>query len=109
MEVQKCYECLLCPHRDESALLIGIHKVIARGLEQEKEKRQDATPIYPCSVINRFECPYEKEQVSNVNILFALGIIAHAVDMAFLRAYSMTKSNETVYETDFVAGEGEGN
>jgi hypothetical protein len=94
----KYYECLLCPHRDESALLIGIHKVVARGLEQEKEKTQDATPIYPCSVINRFECPYEKEQVLNVNILFALGIIAHAVDRAFLRAYSMTKSNETVYD-----------
>ena len=59
----KCYECLLCPHRDESALQIGIHKVIARGLEQEKEEGeevQDTTPIYPCPVINGFECPYEK-------------------------------------------------
>lgn len=104
----KCYECLLCPHRDESALLIGIHKVIARGLEQEKkegeEEVQNATPIYPCPVINRFECPYDKEQALNVNSLFVLRIIANAVDRAFLRAYSMTKSNETVYETDFVAG-----
>jgi hypothetical protein len=109
----KCYKCLLCPQRDESALLIGIHKVIAKGLEQEGEEggevQDDTTPIYPCSVINRFECPYDKEQKLNVNnlnvnILFALEIIAHAVDRAFLRAYSMTKSNETVYETDFVAG-----
>lgn len=105
----KCYECLLCPDRDESALLIGIHKVIARGLEQEKKEEggkeavQDATPIYPCLVVNRFECPYEKEKELNVNNLFALEIIAHAVDNAFLRAYSITKSNETVYETDFVA------
>jgi hypothetical protein len=80
----KCYECLLCPHRDESALLIGIHKVIARGLEQAKEEGeeevQDATPIYPCPVINRFECPYEKEKELNVNSLFILGRIAHVVD-----------------------------
>jgi len=99
----KCYECLLCPHRDESALLIGIHKVIARGLEQEKG--EDATSIYPCPVINRFECPYEKEKELNVNNLFALGIIAHVTDRAFLKAFSMTKSNETVYETDFVTGQ----
>src|SRR5215210_1860917 len=102
----KCYECLLCPQRDESALFIGIHKVIAKGLEQQEEqeggKVQDyTTPIYPCSVINRFECPYDKEQKLNVNklnvnMLFALEIIANAVDRAFLRAYSMTKSNKTV-------------
>jgi hypothetical protein len=30
--------------------------------------------------------------------------IAHAVDMAFLKAYEITKSNETAYDTDFVAG-----
>jgi hypothetical protein len=87
--------------------LIGIHKVIARGLEQEKKEEkgevQDTTP-YPCPVINRFECPCEKEKELNVNTLFAQGIIAHAVDGAFLRAYSMTKSNEIVYDTDFVAG-----
>jgi hypothetical protein len=108
----KCYECLLCPQRDESALLIGIHKVIAKGLEQkedEGEVQDDTTSIYPCSVINRFECPYDKEQKLevnnlNVNILFSLEIIAHAVDRAFLRAYSITQSNETIYETNFVGG-----
>ena len=110
----KCYECLLCPRRDESALFIGIHKVIAKGLEQQEEDKgrevqDDTTPVYPCPVINRFECPYDKEQKLsvnnfNVNILFALEIIANAVDRTFIRAYSMTKSNETVYETNFLAG-----
>src|ERR687896_564941 len=83
----KCYKCLLCPQRDELALLIGIHKVIAKGLEQEEEEGevQDTTTIYPCSVINRFKCPYDKKQKLkfnnlNVNILFALETIAHAVD-----------------------------
>ena len=97
----KCRECLLCPQRDESVLFIGIHKVIARGLEPEKKEGEEYTPIYPCPVINRFECPYEKD----VNYLFAIEEIAHAVDMAFLKAYTITKSNDTVYDTDFVAGE----
>ena len=57
----KCHECLLCPQRDKLVLYIGIHKVIARGLEPERKEGQEYTPIYPCPVINRFECPYEKE------------------------------------------------
>jgi hypothetical protein len=97
----KCHECLLCPQRDEFVLYIGIHKVVARGLEPEKKEGEEYTPIYPCPVINRFECPYEKD----VNNLFAIEEIAHAVDMAFLKAYTITKSNDTVYDTDFVAGE----
>jgi hypothetical protein len=96
----KCRECLLCPQRDESSLLIGIHKVIARGLEPEKKEEEEYTPIYPCPVINRYECPYEKD----VNYLFTIEEIAHAVDMTFLKAYTITKSNDTVYDTDFVAG-----
>jgi hypothetical protein len=96
----KCHECLLCPQRDKLVLYIGIHKVIARGLEPERKEGQEYTPVYPCPVINRFECPYEKE----VNNLFTIQEIAHAVDMAFLKAYSITKINDTVYDTDFVAG-----
>ena len=41
--------------------LIEIHKVIAWGLEPEKKEGEEYTPIYPCPVINRFECPYEKD------------------------------------------------
>jgi hypothetical protein len=96
----KCHECLLCPQRDKFVLYIGIHKVIARGLEPERKEGQEYTPVYPCPVINRFECPYEKE----VNNLFTIQEIANAVDMAFLKAYTITKSNDTVYDTDFVAG-----
>jgi hypothetical protein len=97
----KCRECLLCPHRDDFVLYIGIHKVIARGMEPEKKVGEEYTPIYPCPIINRFECPYEKE----VDNLFAIQEIAHAIDMAFLKAYEITKSNDTVYDTNFIAGE----
>jgi hypothetical protein len=101
----KCRECLLCPHRDKFLLDIGIHRVIARGMEPEREEGEEYTPIYPCPVINRYECPYEREERPNVNDLFAIMEIAHAIDMAFLKAYEITKSNDTVYDTDFVAGE----
>jgi hypothetical protein len=100
----KCHECLLCPHRDKFLLGIGIHKVIARGMEPEKKEGEEYTPIYPCPVINRYECPYQREGRPNVNDLFAIQEIAHAIDMAFLKAYTITKSNDTVYDTDFVAG-----
>jgi hypothetical protein len=100
----KCHDCLLCPQRDKFVLYIGIHKVIARGLEPEKKEGEAYTPIYPCSVENIYECPFEREGRPNVNDLFAIYVIAHAVDMSFLKAYTITKSNDTVYETDFVAG-----
>ncbi len=58
--------------RDESGLCIGIHKVIARGLEPEKKEEEEYTPIYPCPVINRYECPFEREGRPNVTDLFAI-------------------------------------
>lgn len=45
---------------------------------------------------NKYECPYEE----NVDYLFTIQEIAHAIDMAFLKAYTITKSNDTVYDTD---------
>ncbi|MFZ0265832.1 MAG: hypothetical protein WAL42_12180, partial [Nitrososphaeraceae archaeon] len=86
----KCHGCLLCPQEDK----FGIHKVIAWGLEPETKEGQEYTPIYPCPIANRFECPYEKD----VNKLFAIQEIAFAIHMAFLKAYVITKSNDTVYD-----------
>ena len=51
---------------------IGILKVIAWGLEPETKEGEEYTPIYPCPIVNRFECPYEKD----VNKLFAIEEIA---------------------------------
>jgi hypothetical protein len=92
----KCRRCLLCPQRDE----FGIQKFIGRGLEPEAKEGEEYAPIYPCPIINRFECPYEEQ----VNYLFAVQQIADAVHMAFVKAYAITKSNDTVYDTDFVEG-----
>lgn len=53
---------------------------------------------------NIFECPYEKEKELNVNDLYVLETIAHEVDRAFLKAFSMTQNNQTIHEADFVSG-----
>ena len=45
----------------------------------------------------------EESNVLDVNDLFNLSEIAFQVELAFSHAYSMSKSNETIYETDFEA------
>ncbi len=64
-----------------------------------------AETLFPCIVVNRFACPYEKDKRKDkkfdVDDLFALERIASVVESAFFTAYSMSKSNEIVYEADF--------
>jgi hypothetical protein len=108
----KCFRCLLSPSREEAALFIGINKVIARAIDRE-ENTDNNISIYPCKILNRFECPYEKKNCkkenqkedspSDVDILFNLSEVAFQVELAFAQAYSMSKSNETIYEADFEA------
>jgi hypothetical protein len=121
----KCFHCLLSPDAEDSALFIGINKVIARALEDNESpanniKNDDnntfsitstSTSIYPCNVLNRFSCPYDNKDDNikadenfDVDGLFALYKIAFEVELAFSHAYSMSKSNETIYEADFEAG-----
>jgi hypothetical protein len=60
-------------------------------------------------VLNRYACPYDNKSTINhdamsiVDYLFSLYDIAFQVELAFATAYSMSKSNETIYETDFEA------
>jgi hypothetical protein len=68
-------------------------------------------PIYPCKVLNRYACPYDNKDDKikgdanfDVDGLFALYKLAFQVELAFGHAYSMSKSNETIYEADFEAG-----
>jgi hypothetical protein len=52
----KC--CLLSPEGDDP-IFIGINRLVARGLLEEN-KDSNTSPEYPCRIVNRFECPYEK-------------------------------------------------
>lgn len=112
-----CKNCLLDPTKDRSGFLIGIHKMVAQVLQKELyDDSDDASvnqsenlSIYPCNVRNYFSCPYEgkgkdkkfeHEFVSDTEYLFNLDQITHLVDISLLKASSMTKSNETVFEMD---------
>jgi hypothetical protein len=114
----KCFRCLLSPSREESAIFLGINKVIARAIEQENNL---SSPIYPCPILNRYECPFDKKKSNknnnkideemekensnllDVDDLFNLSEIAFQVELALGKAQGMTKSNETIYEADFEA------
>jgi hypothetical protein len=139
----KCFRCLLSPDAEDSALFIGINKVIARALgdgnnynNSKKETSNSCnnndscssctstqTSIYPCKVLNRYACPFdkkksnknnndkikeeresEKSNLLDVDNLFNLSEIAFQVELALGKAQGMTKSNETIYEADFEAG-----
>ncbi len=113
----KCFDCLLSPSREEAAIFFGINKVIARAIEQDNNNISSST-IYPCPILNRYKCPFDKKKSNNnnrikeeensnlfdVDDLFNLSEIAFQVELAFSHAYSMSKSNETIYEADFEAG-----
>jgi hypothetical protein len=86
-----CFRCLLSPDREEAAIFIGINKIISRALDS------DSTSIYPCRVLNRFACPYDKKIIEDtmedgitkkpdVDYLFHLSEIAFAVELALARA-----------------------
>jgi hypothetical protein len=116
----KCFRCLLSPDMEESALFLGINKVIARVIEQGNNNI--SSTIYPCPILNRYKCPFDKKKSNDYNNnkikeeekedsnpldvdnLFNLSEIAFQVELAFATAYSMSKSNETIYETNFETG-----
>ena len=87
----KCCRCLLSPDREEAAIFIGINKVISRALDV------DSGSIYPCKVLNRFACPYDKKitkdivedgitEKPDVDHLFHLSELAFAVELALAKA-----------------------
>jgi hypothetical protein len=93
----KCFRCLLSPSREESALFLGINKVIARAIEQGHNNISSST-IYPCPILNRYECPFDRKKSNNnnnkikaeedsnlvdVDDLFNLSEIAFQVELAF--------------------------
>jgi hypothetical protein len=103
-----CYRCLISPDREEAAIFIGMNKVISRALDA------DGVSIYPCKILNRFACPYDKkitkdivdDGITNkpdVDYLFQLSEFAFAVELALAKAQEkdsvfMIKSAEDVYK-----------
>ena len=70
---------------------MGINKVISRALDA------NGVSVYPCKVLNRFACPYDKNSTNytekdentkrpDVDYLFYLSEIAFAVELALAKA-----------------------
>ena len=87
----ECFRCLLSPDREEAAIFMGINKVISRALDA------NGVSVYPCKVLNRFACPYDKNSTNytgkddntkrpDVDYLFYLSEIAFAVELALAKA-----------------------
>jgi len=56
----KCFRCLISTDREEAGIFIGINKVISKALDTTT----DGTSVYPCKILNRFACPYDKKMIS---------------------------------------------
>jgi hypothetical protein len=101
---KKCFDCLLSPDWEEAAIFIGINRLAAKGLvlvgeEEENDGKSNNNNFiqYPCSIVNRFECPYEKDKVSknanfDVEDLFELEKMAFAVEFALAVAEKDTSA-----------------
>jgi hypothetical protein len=86
----KCFHCLISTDREEAGIFIGIKKVISRALDTNGDS------VYPCKVLNRFACPYDKKSNNytiddnmkkpDVDYLFHLSEIAFAVELALAKA-----------------------
>jgi hypothetical protein len=88
----KCFHCLLSQAGDDP-IFIGINRLVAKGLVNGKHD-----PLqYPCEVVNRFQCPYERANIkghddgamnSNFDVedLFKLHKIAFAVEISLAKA-----------------------
>jgi hypothetical protein len=91
----KCFHCLLSPGGDDP-IFIGINRLVAKGLEDDKDDKKNNPMLYPCHVENRFECPYEKEKGANarfnVEDLFEMADMAFAVEIALAVARKDTSS-----------------
>jgi hypothetical protein len=66
-----CFGCLLCPDKEKSGKLVGISRLIAKAIEVDSEEEEDdnsnstttTPPLYPCPVLNRFKCPYDRKDM----------------------------------------------
>jgi hypothetical protein len=95
----------MSPDREEAAIFIGINKVISRALDA------DGVSVYPCKVLNRFACPYDKKIIRNtkedgitekpdIDYLFHLSELAFAVELALAKA----QEEDSVFRIKSVEG-----
>ncbi len=110
----KCSGCIFSTDLDDP-LFVGIGKVIARivsnqcnnnnNLNSISDINNDFLILYPCKVMNFFQCPFESTNNNQYPYtkekLFVLQIVAFAIEQAISIFLETTKNNEIIYEVDF--------
>jgi hypothetical protein len=84
----KCFHCLLSPDGDDP-IFIGINGLVAKGLKNGAPQGDGIQ--YPCQIVNRFRCPFERNAIGNdttfeVDDLFRLHKVAFAVEISLAKA-----------------------
>jgi hypothetical protein len=84
----KCFHCLLSPDGNDP-IFIGINRLLAKGLDNGT--LQGDRIQYPCQVVNRFQCPFERNASGNdtpfdVDDLFRLYKLAFAAEISLAKA-----------------------
>lgn len=88
-----CFHCLMSPDGDDP-IFIGINRLVAKGLNNGEQQRNGIQ--YPCQIVNRFECPYERTDINDDSVehkkphfvedLFRLQRMAFIVEIALAKA-----------------------
>jgi hypothetical protein len=89
-----CFHCLLSPSGNDP-IFIGINRLVAKGLEV-KDKSQRNIIQYPCSVVNRFECPYDYKQGKVSDIEFDVEDLFELANMTFAVEISLAIARKTL-------------
>ena len=96
----KCFHCILSPERDDP-IFIGINRLVAKGLEDDKDEKNLNSIPYPCHIVNRFEINLDTR--FNVENLFELAKMAFAVEISLAVARKETsaihiKNSQELYQ-----------
>jgi hypothetical protein len=71
-------DCLLSPDGNDP-IFIGINRLVAKGLNNGKQEKEPVQ--YPCQVVNRFQCPYEKTTINDDDAVKATNTHFNAEDL----------------------------
>jgi hypothetical protein len=62
---RKCFHCLLSTDGDDP-IFIGINRLVAKGLNNGINQGDEIH--YPCQIVNRFQCPYERTNIKDDDV-----------------------------------------
>jgi hypothetical protein len=78
----------LSPDGDDP-IFIGINRLVAKGLNNDEQKKGQVQ--YPCRVVNRFQCPYERTSVRDENKVVSANSHIDVEDLFRLQKMALLK------------------